>query len=60
MPIFLAWFMIGILPFYMFREGVEMAQKFGKKRGWEISAWEVLLGILIILFIVLWMAGYRL
>lgn len=59
--IFKIWWMIGILPFLIFLEGNKMFSNFLKKKNiyshWDI--WHSFLVILIIIFIILLMKGYR-
>jgi len=61
MIIFKIWYMIAVLPFLIFIEGSNMFGKLLKKRN-IYSHWNVyhaILAVLIILYIVLWMQGYR-
>ena len=59
--LFKIWWMIALLPLYIFQEGSEMLSKFLKKKNiynhWD--SWHSLLVILIIIYIVLSLKGYR-
>jgi len=59
--IFKIWWMIAILPFLAFLEATKMFSDFLKKRNiyshWD--AWHSALLVLVILFIILWLNGYR-
>jgi hypothetical protein len=59
MPFFLIWVMIGILPFYIAKEGYDRLQTYGKKRGWQIGILHIALVILVIVFVILWTSGFR-
>jgi len=58
--IFKIWYMIAILPLYIFLEGSKMLSKFLKERNiysrWD--AWHSLLLVLVLLLIVLLLTGY--
>ncbi|MEK9182659.1 MAG: hypothetical protein AAB809_01120 [Patescibacteria group bacterium] len=59
--LFKIWYMIAVLPYLVFMEGNKRFTNFLKKRnlysGWDV--WHSLLVVLIILFVVLWVNGYR-
>ena len=59
--LFKIWYMIVVLPFLIFLEGNQMLADFLKKKNiylhWDV--YHAFFFILIILFIVLWVKGYR-
>ncbi|KKQ26966.1 MAG: hypothetical protein US41_C0027G0002 [Parcubacteria group bacterium GW2011_GWB1_37_13] len=59
--IFKIWYMMVVLPFLIFLEGNKMFSNFLKKKNIYLH-WDVFhsfLFILIILYIILWVKGYR-
>ncbi|OGI81981.1 hypothetical protein A3I95_02385 [Candidatus Nomurabacteria bacterium RIFCSPLOWO2_02_FULL_44_12] len=55
----LVWYMVAVLPYLIFMEGVNWAKKFLAKRGLEWDWLYILLIVLCVLLIGLWLAGYR-
>jgi len=59
--IFKVWYMIAILPFFIFIEATKIFAAFLKKRNiyqhWDV--WHSLIIVLVILLVTLWMNGYK-
>lgn len=56
--IFKIWWMIALMPLFIFQEGNEMLVKYMKKRGIYWDVWYSLLLFCILLLIVLLLTGY--
>ena len=59
--LFKVWYLIAILPVLIFQEGNKIFSNFLKKKNiyshWD--TWHSLIIVLTVLFIVLWLKGYR-
>ncbi len=55
----LVWYMIAVLPYLIFAEGFNMLQKYLATKGYHITKLHFLLAVLCIVFIILYLKGYR-